>query len=47
MPTSLIPAIRNTTPSSTPTVVIEVELRRSTSQAISNHTIPDARKTNQ
>jgi hypothetical protein len=39
--------MRNTTPSRTPTVVIEVALRRSTSQAINNHTIPETRKTNQ
>ena len=44
MPTSLIPATRNTTPSSTPTVAIEVELRRRTIQAISNHKIPRDQK---
>ena len=47
MPTSLIPASRNTTPTSTPTAAIEVWLPRSTTQAISNHTIPDTRKTHQ
>jgi hypothetical protein len=47
MPTSLIPAMRNTAPSSTPTVAIEVELRRSTIQAISNHRIPETRNSHQ
>jgi hypothetical protein len=47
MPTSLIPAMRNTTPSSTPTVAIEVELRRRTIQAISNHRTPETRKSHQ
>jgi hypothetical protein len=47
MPTSLIPAMRNTTPNRTPTVVIEVEFSRRTSQAISNQRTPEARKTNQ
>jgi hypothetical protein len=46
-PTSLIPESRNTTPSNTPTVAIEVVLRRSTSQAISSHTIPETRKAHQ
>jgi hypothetical protein len=35
--------MRNTTPNRTPTVVIEVALRRSTIQAISNHRIPETR----
>jgi hypothetical protein len=47
MPTSLIPAMRNTPPSSSPTVAIEVALRRSTIQAISNHRTPEARKSHQ
>jgi hypothetical protein len=47
MPTSLIPASRNTTPISNPTAAIEVWLPRSTTQAISSHTIPDTRKTHQ
>jgi hypothetical protein len=38
---------RNTAPSSTPTVAIEVELRRRTTQAISNHRTPEARKSHQ
>jgi hypothetical protein len=47
MPTSLIPAMRNTAPSSTPTVAIEVELRRSTIQAISSHRTPETRNSHQ
>jgi hypothetical protein len=43
----LIAASRNTTPSSTPTVVIEVAFRRSTSQAISSHKIPETRNSHQ
>jgi hypothetical protein len=46
-PTSLIPESRNTTPSSNPTVAIEVALRRSTIQAISSHRIPETRNTHQ
>ena len=47
MPTSLIPATRNTTPTRTPTVAIEVELRRRTSQAISSQMIPETRNSHQ
>jgi hypothetical protein len=47
MPTSLTPAMRNTIPSSNPTVAIEVELRRSTIQAISSHRTPETRKSHQ
>jgi hypothetical protein len=47
MPTSLIPAMRNTTPSRTPTVAIEVEFRRRTIQAISSHRIPETRNSHQ
>src|SRR4029453_4245415 len=47
MPTSLIPASRNTTPSRTPTAAIEVWLPRRTTQAISSHRIPETRKTPQ
>ena len=44
---SVIPAMRNTTPNGTPTVVIEVALRRSTIQAISSHRIPETRNNHQ
>jgi hypothetical protein len=37
----------NTTPSNTPTVVIDVAFRRSTIHAISTHVIPDTSKTHQ
>jgi hypothetical protein len=43
----LIPESPNTTPNSTPTVAIEVALRRSTIQAISNHRIPETRNSHQ
>ena len=47
MPTSLIPAMRNTTPTRSPTVAIEVWLRRSTIQAITSHRIPETRNSHQ
>src|SRR5438093_1109949 len=47
MPRSLIAANRNTAPSRTPTVAIDVAFRRSTTQAIRNHASPDSRKTHQ
>ena len=47
MPTSSIPASRNTTPNRTPTVAIEVEFRRSTIQAITNHRTPETRNSYQ
>jgi hypothetical protein len=42
-----MPAARNTIPRITPTVVIEVALRRNTTQAMISHAIPLTRYTHQ